>query len=323
MKTIKRTGGAAGWLVGVSTADTFAAFVSYLADHLDDQGVRGDDVAARLHLSRSHLDRVVAAAAGETAARFRRRVLLERAAFRLLTTGAGVLDVAIEAGYGSHEAFTRAFRRAYGAGPRAWRRAPGHLLLDTPNGVHFHPPAGLRLPPARKDAPMNLVTRMVEHHVWLLGEMVDRAARLDDAVLDRPVTTSVADLDDEPSLRSLLSRLIGQMDMWNRALDLRDYDWAVEDGESVAGMRRRLDEVGPEFLARVRRAVGEDRLDETFVHLQCDPPKVYTYGGLIAHVLTFAAYRRTVAVGALSTAGVGDLADGDPREWVAGDEPRG
>jgi AraC family transcriptional regulator len=118
-------------------------------------------------------------------------------------------------------------------------------------------------------------------------------------------------------VRSLLSRLIGQMDMWNRALALRDYDWDVERNESLAGMRDRLGEVGPAFLTHVRRAVAEGRLDDTFVHAQCSPPQVYTYGGLVAHVLTFAAYRRTVVVGALADAGVDGLNFGDPRDWVA------
>jgi AraC-like DNA-binding protein len=301
----------------VSTSDTFSSFVAGLAAGLDEQGLQSPDLAARLHLSRSHFDRLVAAAAGETPARFRRRVLLERAAFRLLRPGAGVLDVAVEAGYGSHEAFTRAFVRAYGVSPRDWRRAPTAVLLDSPNGVHFHPPAGLRLPASRKGTSMDLVVRMVEHHVWLVGELIDRAARLSDPVLDGPVATAHATVDDDPSLRSLLSRLVGQMDMWNQAIALRDYDWSVESGESVPAMRRRLDEAGPAFLEQVRRTTSEGRLDDTFVSLQDTPARVYTYGGLIAHVLTFAAYRRTLVVGALAAAGIDDLDFGDPRDWVA------
>ena len=73
-------------------------------------------------------------------------MLLERAAYRLVTTRASVLDVAIEAGYGSNEAFTRAFGRAYGVAPREFRARPGPLRLAAPNAVHFHPPGGLRLP---------------------------------------------------------------------------------------------------------------------------------------------------------------------------------
>jgi hypothetical protein len=67
----------------------------------------------------------------------------------------------------------------------------------------------------------------------------------------------------------------------------------------------------------VRDVVAEGRLDETFVDAHCSPPEVFTYGGLIAHVLTFAAYRRTLVVGALGHAGITDLGYGDPRKWVA------
>ncbi len=44
---------------------------------------------------------------------------------------------------------------------------------------------------------------------------------------------------------------------------------------------------------------------------------MFTYGGMIAHVLTFAAHRRTLVVGALSDAGITDLGYGDPMRWVA------
>jgi AraC family transcriptional regulator len=47
------------------TTDVLAAFVDVLADALDEHAVNGADLAARLQLSRSHLDRMVAAAAGE------------------------------------------------------------------------------------------------------------------------------------------------------------------------------------------------------------------------------------------------------------------
>ena len=37
---------------------------------------------------------------------------------------------------------------------------------------------------------------------------------------------------------------------------------------------------------------------------------------MIAHVLTYAAYRRTLVVGALASAGAPDVAD-DPLSWFA------
>ena len=300
-----------------AATDTFVAFVDVLADALDDHETTGDALAARLCLSRFHFDRVIASVAGEPPAAFRRRIMLERAAYRLVTTDRTVLDVAVEAGYGSHEAFTRAFARAYGARPTQWRRRPTQTQIAAPSDVHFSPPGGLRLPARSKEAPMNLLVKMVEHYVWLTGEMVERAARLSDDVLDTPIVISVEGVDDDPTLRKLLSRLVGQLGMWNAVLAMRDYDWSVEQLETVDSMRRRLAVEGPTFLHHVRTVSEEGRLDETFVDALCQPAEVFTHGGMIAHVLTFAAHRRTLVCGALIDAGISDLGAGDPRLWVA------
>jgi len=299
-----------------AAADTFVAFVDVLAEALDDQETTGDALAARLCLSRFHFDRVIASVAGEPPAAFRRRILLERAAYRLVTTDRTVLDVAVEAGYGSHEAFTRSFARAYGTRPTQWRRRPTQTQIAAPSDVHFSPPGGLRLPARSKEAPMNLLVRMVEHHVWLTGEMVERAARLSDDVLDKPIVISVEGVDDDPTLRRLLSRLVGQLAMWNAVLAMRDYDWSVEQLETVDSMRRRLAVAGPTFLQHVRTVSEDGRLDETFVDALCQPAEVFTHGGMIAHVLTFAAHRRTLVCGALIDGGISDLGAGDPRLWV-------
>ena len=300
-----------------TTTDTFARFVDVLAETLDEHELSGEALASRVHLSRFHLDRIVSATAGEPPAALRRRILLERAAYRLITTDEDVLSVAVEAGYSSHEAFTRAFRRVYGRSPSRWRQEPTQFRIEAAAKVHFHPPGALHLPAERKVTTMDLLVRMVEHHVWLLGEMLTRAERLPDDVLDAPVEISVEGLDDDPTLRSLLSRLVGQLAMWDAAVQDRTYDFEVERGESVASMRARLAEAGPEFLSEVRTIVDEGRLDETFVDAICDPPEVFTYGGMIAHVLTFAAHRRTLVCGALIDAGITDLGAGDPMRWVA------
>jgi len=300
-----------------AATDTFARFVDVLAETLDEPRLSGDELASRAHLSRFHFDRLVAAAAGEPPAALRRRILLERAAYQLITSEQDVLDVALGAGYSSHEAFTRAFARAYGRSPSDWRRRPTGFQLAAPSKVHFNPPGGLRLPADRKVTAMDLLTRMVEHHVWLVGEMLTRAETLPDETLDAPIELSVEDLDADPTLRSLLSRLVGQLAMWDAAVHSRPYDFELEAGESLTSMRARLAEAGPAFLSGVRTIVDEGRLDETFVDAICDPPEVFTYGGMIAHVLTFAAHRRTLVCGALIEAGITDLGAGDPMRWVA------
>jgi AraC family transcriptional regulator len=304
-----------------TAADTFADFVDHLAEALDVAGagdaaeLSGDELAARFHFSRFHFDRMIRSVAGEPPQAFRRRIMLERAAYRMVTTKAPLLDLAVEAGYGSHEAFTRAFTRAYGVPPATWRRSPGRIRIPAPSDVHFHPPGSLRLPARDKVTAMDLMTRMVEHHIWLTGEMVRLAGRLTDEQLDQPIELDVD--DDVQTIRSLISRLIGQMGMWNAAVAMRDYDWSVEEHESLGSMRERLAAEGPTFLTQVREVVEQERLDDTFVDALCEPAEVFTYGGMIAHVLTFAAHRRTLVVLALSRHGVEELGWGDPMVWVA------
>ena len=107
-----------------SEQDTFAGFLALVAKSLAEPTPGSAAQAAELHLSRSQLDRLVIAAAGEPPARLHRRILLERAAYRLLVDhDATVLDIAVGAGYSSHEAFTRAFSRRYGATPCESSRA--------------------------------------------------------------------------------------------------------------------------------------------------------------------------------------------------------
>jgi hypothetical protein len=167
---------------------------------------------------------------------------------------------------------------------------------------------------------MDLLTKMVEHHIWLTGEIIEHAATLSDEQLDERIELDVEDDPAPTTLRRLMSRLVGQMGMWNAALANRSYDWSVEQHESVDSLRGRLGQEGPAYLSAVRSAAAEGRLDDTFVDALCEPAQVFTYGGMIAHVLTFAAHRRTVAVLALDKHGVHDLGWGDPMRWVA--EPR-
>jgi AraC family transcriptional regulator len=230
-----------------------------------------------------------------------------------------VIDIALDAGYGSPEAFTRAFGKAYGVAPSAYRRSPASRHdLGAPHGVHFHPPGGLRLPAIARSTTMDILERMVDHHLWLVGEIVDRTAEVEPETLDRPITISVESIDENPTtLRALADRLVGQLEMWVKA---------VEGGTSMpplgdthpAGLRKRLDCVGPRFQQAVMGPITEGRGDETFVDAVCDPPETFSYAGIAAHVLTFAAVRRTLAIGALETGGVTDLGSGDPMRFVGG-----
>ena len=74
--------------------------------------------------------------------------------------------------------------------------------------------------------------------------------------------------DDVQSIRSLLSRLVGQLGMWNAAIGQYDYDWSVEDHESVLSLRARLAVDGPKYLAEVRRVVAAEDAAQRVVGLE-------------------------------------------------------
>jgi AraC family transcriptional regulator len=84
-------------------------------------GVTVDDVAAASGLSRFHLSRLFSLCVGQSIMRYARGRRLTEAA-RALSKGApDILAVALDAGYGSHEAFTRAFRDQFGVTPETVR----------------------------------------------------------------------------------------------------------------------------------------------------------------------------------------------------------
>ncbi|WP_282610712.1 AraC family transcriptional regulator [Pelagibius sp. Alg239-R121] len=82
-----------------------------------------EDVAQACGVSRFHLSRVFQSVSGRSVMAYARARRLSEAA-RLLVGGADdILSVALDAGYGSHEAFTRAFRELFGITPEALRAA--------------------------------------------------------------------------------------------------------------------------------------------------------------------------------------------------------
>ncbi|WP_085487116.1 AraC family transcriptional regulator [Paraburkholderia susongensis] len=85
-----------------------------------------DDIARCACVSRFHLARAFEAATGLSVMRYVRARRLSEAARRLAGGAPDILALAIDTGYGSHEAFTRAFREQFGLTPEALR-ARGHL----------------------------------------------------------------------------------------------------------------------------------------------------------------------------------------------------
>jgi AraC family transcriptional regulator len=85
-----------------------------------------DEIAKTVGVSRYHMVRAFGFATGRSVMRYVRGRRLTEAARSLANGAPDILAVAIDAGYGSHEAFTRAFRDQFGLTPEAIR-ARRHL----------------------------------------------------------------------------------------------------------------------------------------------------------------------------------------------------
>ena len=96
--------------------------VWYIENHFTGEITLGD-VAEAAGLSKFHLVRAFGAYSGQSVMRYVRARRLSEAAKRLVITNCSILDIALEAGYGSHEAFTRAFGEQFGISPDHLRKA--------------------------------------------------------------------------------------------------------------------------------------------------------------------------------------------------------
>ena len=93
----------------------------WLIEHRPADAVSLTQIARFANVSRYHLVRAFGAATGQSVMRYARGRRLSAAARQLAGGAADILGVALDAGYGSHEAFTRAFREQFGMTPDAVR----------------------------------------------------------------------------------------------------------------------------------------------------------------------------------------------------------
>src|SRR5438874_13456669 len=100
--------------------------VEYIDRQLD-QPLDLDTLAEVAHFSSFHFHRLFAAWMGETLGDYLRRRRIEVAAMRLSSQPRlSVLTAAISVGFGSGEAFTRAFNTRFGCSPTTWRKENSH-----------------------------------------------------------------------------------------------------------------------------------------------------------------------------------------------------
>src|SRR5262249_706814 len=153
-----------------------------------DAPAKTQDLARRAYQSRTQFHRLFRTVVEETPGAMRRRLLLERAAYQLSHTEISVTDVALDANYGSLEAFTRAFLKAFRISPRRYRRMRDlHFHLPASSRIHFLAPGSSN----KGGSDMDLFDRFAGNDSWHTRRLLEYAGTLTDEQLDRPLPAVV------------------------------------------------------------------------------------------------------------------------------------
>ena len=101
----------------------------YIGQHMDERLDRAV-LAAVAGFSVPHFHRVFTALAGENIASYVRRARLRRAGQKLRIGAVDITEVALAAGYDTHAAFSKAFKRQYGFSPSEFRQLGFHATTE-------------------------------------------------------------------------------------------------------------------------------------------------------------------------------------------------
>jgi AraC family transcriptional regulator len=144
----------------------------FIESHLADQ-LTLDEVSAIGGVSRFHMVRAFAAATGLSVMRYVRARRLSEAARALANGAPDILSVALDADYGSHEAFTRAFRDHFGVTPEAVRGSAhlDNLKLQEPIIMDSTVIDNLQPPRFETSKPL-LVAGLGERYTWESGAAI-------------------------------------------------------------------------------------------------------------------------------------------------------
>jgi AraC family transcriptional regulator len=286
------------------------------------------DMARSSYASEFHFSREVRRLTGESPAALRRRIMLERAAWRL-HQGETVSAVAADEGWSSAEVFSRAFRRTFGVPPS--RAADIHFRLSAPNGLHFHPPQSLwldsrgdwgRLPLAGDKEP-DISALMVAHDVADTAYLINQAAALSKEQWTEEISPGQVILEwdgPEPSVGAVLGAVVWTKEVWLATIEGRDFprrETTQSESTSPEQLTAHHADIGKRWSAMVSEYTEDGRLGDTIIDALCDPPESFQLYGIVAHVLTYSAHRRQLARSMLARHGI--HADrGHPLEWMRG-----
>lgn len=154
-------------------AQRFERVFEYIEQHLDEP-LSVEELSRVAHFSKFHFHRQFSQYVGIGVSAFVRLQRLKRASYQLVFSRERVIDIALEAGFESPEAFARAFRQTFGQSPSQFRKFPRWQPWNE----------RVRLPPRERSEKMDVkIVEFAETKVALLThrgapERVNDSARI-------------------------------------------------------------------------------------------------------------------------------------------------
>lgn len=141
--------------------------VWFIETRFRDNDLTLEVMAEHAGVSRSHLSRIFPVATGHQLSSYIRGRRLTEAARELANGAPDILNVALDAGYGSHEAFTRAFRDQFGLTPDDLRRRRSLDTLDLVEPLRMDSADKVTLaPPVIENRLAQRIAGMSDHLTW-------------------------------------------------------------------------------------------------------------------------------------------------------------
>src|SRR5690349_7233525 len=161
-----------------------------------DRPLELDDLASIACFSPFHFHRIFRGMVGESVMEYVRRLRLEQAAQKLRFSDRPVIDLALDAGYESHEAFTRAFATRFGLSPSSYRKAHKIGPSDDVPDVRLEEFGPKRIAFLRHVGPYNQVGPAWQQLMMWAGRhgLLGPAPMLLGIVYDAPEVTAEANL---------------------------------------------------------------------------------------------------------------------------------
>jgi len=166
---------------------------------------------------------------------------------------------------------------------------------------------------------MDLFDRFAGNDSWHTKRLLEYASTLKEEQLDQPLPTVVELLpwrESNKTLRQLLENIVFTKEVWTAALSGTNTDMNPPKAQrSPKAMLQRLEKTDAELHRILSEVRNRSAWDDTFVDALCEPAETFTFGGVFAHIMTFNAHRRLMALDALRQLGVQTEGFGDPMEY--------